>query len=455
MKHDGIRRTLLLSHVGVAIVSLIVITILVNAAVYITFGGYVRNQQKAEAEAIVQELSAAYSDKEGWPMSVLMTVSHRAMLQNFVVRITGPDNRRIWDSSAMHGQMPGSGTGGESLHERFKYAYQVPIVKEGVSIGTVWVGSTAGIYHDQEKAFLFRVNAWIWLAFIVVMIGVYGFSMRLSSRLSRPLLLIKDTANKMTQGDLKARVHLEAGQFEIRAAGDALNHLAESLLKQDMLRKTMTADIAHELRTPVAAIRGYIEAFQDGIWEPSQEKLDICHLQILQLIYLIQDLEKLSEAENPMIHLQKENVNLITIIHEAQRAVQESEGKKSIHFVPAVQEEVILTGDYRRLLQIFINLLSNAYKYTLENGTVEVEVTEESEYVTILIRDTGPGILPDELPYIFERFYRGEKSRNRKLGGAGIGLAVVKALVEAHGGSISAESVVQEGTVIKVRLPKS
>lgn len=455
MKHDGIRKTLFLSHVAVALVSLVVITILVNAAVYFTFGGYVRNQQKAAAEAIVQELSAGYSDKEGWPMPVLMAVSHRAMLQNFIVRITDPDDRKIWDSSTMNGQMPGFETGGEAVNDYLKNAYQAPIVKDGVSIGTVWVGSTAGIYHDQEKSFLLQVNVWIWLTFIAVMIGVYGFSKRLSSRISRPLMQIKDTANRMTEGDLNARVRVEGGKSEIHAVGDALNHLAESLFRQEKLRKTMTADIAHELRTPVATIRSHIEAFQDGVWEPSPDKLNICHLQVMQLTRLIHDLEKLAEAENPMIQLQKEKVNLITIIHEAERTVQESERNKRIHYTPPMQGEVVLMGDYRRLLQIFINLLSNAYKYTPENGSVQVQVTEEAQFATILIRDTGLGILPEELPYIFERFYRGEKSRNRKLGGAGIGLVVVKALVEAHAGSITAESVVQEGTTITVRLPKA
>ena len=454
MKHDGIRKTLFVSHVGVALVSLILITILVNTAVYFSFGGYIRNQQKAEANGIVQELLASYSENEGWTMSVLMAVSHRAMLQNYVVRITDSDGRRIWDSSTMNGQMPGFDAGGEPANDRLKSAYQIPIVKDGVSIGTVWLGSTAGIYHDQEKSFLLQVNVWIWIAFIAVMIGVYGFSKRLSSQISRPLLQIKDTANHMTEGDLKARVRLEGGQSEIHAVGEALNHLAETLLKQEKLRKTMTADIAHELRTPVATIRSHIEAFQDGIWESSPDKLDICHIQIMQLSHLIQDLEKLAEAENPMVHLQKEKVNLITIIHEAQRTVQESEGNKQIHYKPPAQEEVVLMGDYRRLLQIFINLLSNAYKYTLENGSVQVQVSEDPQYTTILIRDTGLGILPEELPYIFERFYRGEKSRNRKLGGAGIGLAVVKALVEAHDGSITAESVIREGTIITVRLPK-
>lgn len=225
-----------------------------------------------------------------------------------------------------------------------KSEYQVPIKKEGVFIGTVWLGSTTGIYHDQEKSFLLRVNVWIWLAFIAVMIGVYGFSKRLSSQISRPLLQIKKAANRMTEGDLQARVRLENGQSEIRAVGDALNHLAESLLKQKKLRKTMTADIAHELRTPVATVRSHIEAFQDGIWEPSPDKLEICHLQVMQLAHLIHDLEKLAEAENPMIHLQKEKINLIPIIHEAQRTVQELEVKKQIHYIPPMQEKVILTG---------------------------------------------------------------------------------------------------------------
>ncbi|CAM4436645.1 sensor histidine kinase [Paenibacillus tarimensis] len=454
MKTSGIRKHLFRSHIAVALVSLVIITILVHAAVYVSFGGYVRSQQQAELEVMVEELSAAYITGEGWSHSVLMTVAHRAMLRNMTVRITDTDGRIVWDTSTMGGHMPmrDMPVSGEQSSPLGR-TEQAAILKDGVRIGAVQVGETGGIFHEQERAFLVRINSWIWMAFAVVMLGVYVYSKIISSRISRPLLRMKETANQMTAGDLKSRVQLDEGQSEIRELGDALNDLADKLHIQEQLRKNMTADVAHELRTPVATIRSHIEAFQDGIWEPSAEKLEVCHQQAMQLAVLIQDLEQLSEAENPMLKLQREELNLIPVIQEAQRAVQNLADGQDITYAPPEQGVVHMTGDRRRLLQIFINLIGNAYKYTPSGGRVAVRVSSGAAYVEVQIEDTGHGIQASELPYIFERFYRGEKSRNRKLGGAGIGLAVVKALVEAHEGTIEAASEISSGTIVTVRLP--
>jgi two-component system, OmpR family, sensor histidine kinase BaeS len=442
MKRSGLNKELFLSHVGVALISLVVITLLVNVAVYVFFGGYVRTQQKAELQVIAEELSEAYTARGGWPAEALMSVSHQAMMRGFAIRIADAQGALVWDSSMMnrHMQMPMPMTeNGRGVSS--------PIMKGGIAIGSVELAGSAG-YSDRETMFLRKINWWIWAAFFLVVIGVYLLSQRLSLRISRPLLSIRETANRMTAGELKARVRLSEGQHEIRELGEALNH------------------IAHELRTPVAAIRSHVEAFQDGIWEATPEKLEVCHSQIMQLALLIQDLEKLSEAENPMLKLTREELNLVSVIREAQAAVAEAaEGKAQIRFVPPEQQEVRCVGDRRRLQQIFANLIGNAYKYTPAGGTVAVRIAEEdhgdgTDRVVVRVVDTGPGIREEELPYIFERFYRGDKSRNRKLGGAGIGLAVVKALVEAHGGEVAVESVSgmsnePSGTTFTVKLPKA
>ncbi|TPG70575.1 HAMP domain-containing protein [Brevibacillus laterosporus] len=455
MKHRVMKRKLFFSHLGVALISLLVIIIIVNISVSFTFGKYVEDQLKGEADAILKDLTESYVEMNGWNKHMLMGTAHRAMQREMTVILLDAEGRLIWDSTTMGMHMSSSHSGHSCAVEDAlpQSTYSTPIIIADRQVGTLHVSLSDGQFQLQEREFITRFNGMVGVALLFVIVGVYYYSVRISRGISHPLLHIKEKANRMRTGDLTARVETGTLHGEIQELGQALNHLAESLQKQERLRKNLTADIAHELRTPLATIQSYMEAFEDGVWEPTTDKLRICQEQTLQLVLLIRDLEKLTEAENPMLRLQKDQVNLSEIISEAQKSIAELWDNKRISYVPPSQKEVILNADYRRLLQVFTNLLSNAYKYTPEYGEVHVTIKEQQSDIVIQVIDTGVGIKKEELPYIFERFYRGEKSRSRKSGGAGIGLAIVKAIVEAHDGEVQVESDVHKGTTCCVRLP--
>ncbi|MGG4394056.1 HAMP domain-containing sensor histidine kinase [Paenibacillus thiaminolyticus] len=454
MNKGGLRKKLLLSHIGVALTSLLTITLLVYLVMTFAFGQYMKNQQQAEADMLIKDLEASYIvEAGGWTMGSFMQISHQAMHRNYKVKIYDATNRLIWDTSSMGMMMhtsPGSMDSGFSEHDNI---FSRDMMKNGQKIGMIEIQGIESAFASQNQEFLRLFNSLLWGALLFVIVGVSLFSVFMANSLSRPLMRIKQIATRMRTGDLSSRVALANPTTEIDEVGLALNHLADALEQQDKLRKNLTADIAHELRTPLATIQSHIEAFQDGVWQATPDKLEVCHEQVIRLVKLIQDLEKLTAAENPMLQLQKHQVSLNEVIQDSVKTVTGQFENKNISMDIQQDHEVFLSGDYGRLVQVFVNLLNNAYKYTNE-GSIRLVISEEPSYAKVTITDTGTGIDPAELPFIFERFYRGEKSRNRKTGGAGIGLAIVKAIVEAHGGSIEATSAVGQGSKFTIRLPK-
>lgn len=451
----GIRKKLFISHLGVAMVSLLAVTLLVNLAMSYSFAKYLENQRMAEADYIVKELGSSYTPDNQWSTTSLMGISHRAMLQNMVIHIYDEKQRLIWDSSDT--AMMGSPLDHElelsldSAHKKFEM--NVPIVKAGREVGRLELITNSNPFHEQEQQFLALFNTLLWMTIALVLIGIYFFSQFIANGISRPLIRIKDAAIRMKDRNLSQRVTVFNNSDEIAEVGIALNHLAEALQTQERLRKHLTADIAHELRTPLATIRSHIEAFQDGIWEPEPDKLQICHEQVMQLVHLINDLGELTAVENPMMRMNKQPLLLSQVIEESVKSVQGLWSQKDISMKINIAPWMIIHGDDRRLMQVFVNLIDNAYKYTLECGQITIEAKQERSGVVIEISDTGIGINQDELPYIFERFYRGEKSRNRRAGGSGIGLAIVKAIIEAHGGTVSANSQLHLGSQFSIYLP--
>ncbi|MFL1673271.1 HAMP domain-containing sensor histidine kinase [Paenibacillus dendritiformis] len=451
MNKGGLRKKLLLSHIGVALTSLLTITLLVYLVMTFAFGQYMKNQQQAEADMLLKDLEASYNvEAGGWTMGSLMQISHQAMHRNYNVKIYDATNRLIWDTSKMGMMMHTSPGAGFNEHDNI---FSRNMMKNGQKIGMIEIQGIESAFASQNQEFLRLFNSLLWGALLIVIVGVSLFSVLMANSLSRPLLRIKQIATRMRTGDLSSRVALANPATEIDEVGLALNHLADALEQQDKLRKNLTADIAHELRTPLATIQSHIEAFQDGVWQATPDKLEVCHEQVIRLVKLIHDLEKLTAVENPMLQLQKNEVCLNEVIRDSVNTVTGQFEDKHISIEIQQDQDVFLTGDYGRLVQVFVNLLNNAYKYTNE-GSIRVVISEEPSYAKVTITDTGTGIAQEELPFIFERFYRGEKSRNRKTGGAGIGLAIVKAIVEAHGGIIEVTSAVGQGSEFSVRLPK-
>ena len=285
-------------------------------------------------------------------------------------------------------------------------------------------------------------------AAIAVLVALY-----LAVTLSRPLRRIRAGADAMSAGDLDTRV-AETGDDEIAAVADALNRLAETLQQEEGLRKESVADLAHELRTPVQGILARVEAAQDGVLDDEAANLSAMHDEALRLARLLDDLSALAEAERPGLLLEAEPVDLAAIAAAQTSAFAAAFADREIALASDL-EPAVVHGEPKRLEQIVVNLLSNALRYTDAGGSVRVVVRRDGDDALLEVRDTGIGIAPEDLPRVFTRFWRGEKSRSRDTGGAGIGLSIVKELVQAHGGAIAVESVPGEGSVFRVTLPLS
>jgi len=452
MNRAGLRKKLLLSHMSVALCSLLFIMLLVNLVMTISFGKYVGNQQKAEASFLLDDLITSFKAEGTWTMDSLMMISHQAMQRNYTVTIYDAEGKELWNTEQM-GMGKGMGMADSKPISGGENTTSYPIIHNGKNLGTLVLQTNGGEAALQNRKFLQMFNRLSWGALGLVLLGATLYSRFIATGLSRPLVQIREIAVRMREGKLSERIILPGNQTEIEEVGLALNYLADTLEQQEKLRKNLTADVAHELRTPLTTIQSHIEAFQDGIWEATPDKLQVCHNQVLRLVQLVNDLEKLSAAENPMIQLRQERLSLNEVIQESIDSVDGQRLEKGLSLVFHEQKNVEMTGDRERLLQVFVNLLNNAYKYT-QRGQIDVGLYEEAAEIRITVTDTGLGITSEELPFIFERFYRGEKSRNRKTGGAGIGLAIVKAIVEAHGGKITVSSLIHEGSTFVITFPK-
>lgn len=261
----------------------------------------------------------------------------------------------------------------------------------------------------------------------------------LAQTMSAPLRRIRAAAERMERGDLEAKVE-PGGDAEVQAVGHALNRLAETLEHEEQLRRASVADLAHELRTPVSGLLSRIEAAQDGVLTDAAANLEAMHGEALRLKRLLDDLDKLAAAERPGLLLEKRCVDLAAVAAAEAEQMAASFAEKDVGLESELAPARI-AGDPDRLAQIVANLLSNALRYTEPGGRVLLRVAgEEGPRAVLEVSDTGIGIDAEELPQIFKRFWRADKSRSRTTGGAGIGLAIVRELVSAHDGRVEVES---------------
>lgn len=273
----------------------------------------------------------------------------------------------------------------------------------------------------------------------------------LVAQILSPLRKLTRATERMAHGDFPKEVKLKS-RDEIGQLGESFNHMIEGLRRSEKVRQTMTADIAHELRTPVTIIQGTLEALLDGVYEPTSETIAPIYEETLHLGRLIDDLRDLALAEAGELRLERDPVDLGSLIRQVtEMAVSFSEEAPSltIEIDPTIPE---VSLDSKRIRQVFANLLSNALRHTPPDGEIRVELARGNDGLELSVSDTGIGIAEEDLPRLFERFYRGDPARNRT-GGSGLGLAIAKQWVEAHGGRIHAENRSGGGARFAIWLP--
>lgn len=245
-------------------------------------------------------------------------------------------------------------------------------------------------------------------------------------------------AGRIAEGDFAARVDIGV-RDEVGRLGEAFNRMADSLARLESLRRTMVADFAHELRTPLTNIRGYLEGLAEGVIEPSPEIFDMLHAEVLRLVRLIEDLQQLTKVDAARILLERRPVALEPLlgrIVDLNRPRAEARGVCVETTVAPDAAEI--HADTDKLALVLGNLADNACRYAPQAGRVRIAAVRAGDGVRVSFRNAAPQLAADDLPMLFERFWRADKSRSRDSGGAGIGLAIVKDLVEAHGGTVGA-----------------
>ncbi|PLX93941.1 MAG: two-component sensor histidine kinase [Desulfuromonas sp.] len=328
----------------------------------------------------------------------------------------------------------------------------VPVI--GVTILVVWlaIDNLAAVYfmrlmenyeiapHDSHQMFIEAVHRYLLWAALAALALALLLSYLMTKRVLRPLTQMTRISRELAAGHFSSRVEVVT-RDEVGQLGDAFNRMADGLERLEQLRKNMVTDVAHELRTPLTNLRGYLEGLSDAVVPPSQKTFRMLESEILRLVHLVDDLQQLTKAESAKAFLKRRDLSVSTLVEQLLSLFELRLQTKEIRVQVAIDPpDLSVHADLDKLLQALRNLLENALRYTPQGGAVTIRGGQLANGVELSVSNSGEGIAAGDLPFIFERFFRADRSRSREHGGAGIGLSIVRELVEAHGGQVGAES---------------
>ncbi|MDR1574126.1 MAG: HAMP domain-containing protein [Clostridiales Family XIII bacterium] len=425
------------------------------------FEAYLADRQQARAQNIAENIEPYYNGlTDEWDLASVHALSMYSLYDGYILSVYDDKGDVVWETenhdmetchlimSEISERMAAHGKSGEFALRSYD------LMQNGRKIGSATLRYYGPFFlSESDFSFLFALNA--------ILIGIGALSLAFSfvigrfpaQRIARPIRKTADIARQIAAGRYDVRFESRTKTPELQDLVSAINHLASALAAQERLRKQLTADVAHELRTPLATLGSHLEAMTEGLWEPTPARLKACHEEILRLGSIVADLERLERAENDERKPEKTPLHLRALVEAVCDNFAGQLAAKNLRLETAGADAVV-SADRDKLGGVLHNLLSNAIKYTPEGGEIRVIIEDAADAGILAVEDNGPGIPAHELPYVFERFYRADKSRNRNTGGAGIGLAIVKSVVAAHGGSVTAENRADGGCRFTVKLPK-
>ncbi|MBS3736655.1 MAG: HAMP domain-containing sensor histidine kinase [Candidatus Bipolaricaulota bacterium] len=318
------------------------------------------------------------------------------------------------------------------------------------SIGKIYIRTQQR--SPLQKTFINSVNKSVLTGGIIA--GIVGIVLALlfSRNILKPIRELTEATKKMQQGELDQRVDTSAGG-EIGKLGESFNELARRLKEQKTLREEMVSDVAHELRNPLSNIQGYLEGLREGMIDPTKKVFETLHQQSLVLNRLVNDLRDVNRAKAGKLNLDKKLLVLEDIISREIKALKAKAEENGVEISKNLNGPNLIEADPERISQVVRNLIDNAITHTPEEGEIKIETRTSSGEVRTTVTDDGAGIPEKDLPYIFDRFYRVDKSRSRGTGGTGLGLTIAKEIIESHGGKITAKSREGEGSTFEFALP--
>ncbi len=405
-------------------------------------------ERQAQADRVRRLVTRHFVTHRGWA-DLQPTLEQAASVSGQRIIVTNAAGEIVGDSHRDSQQL-----GVPDENEVFRS----PLTRGPLSFGSIALAPGEAVPGELRAPAVSRLagavdRSLLWAGLAAGIGGILLVSM-MTGRILAPVQSLSAAAQRLGQGDLTQRVPA-SGPGEIGQLALTFNTMAENLQKAEGQRRNLAADVAHELRTPLSNIQGYLEAIKDDLLQPNDKTIDTIYRQVLHLIDLVEDLRVLALAEAGALNLQRDLVPVEELLRqsvESFRPRADSRGVKLSQEVP--QNFPLVQLDRTRISQVVGNLLDNAILHTREGTSVAVSADLTSDKMArVTVADEGEGIPPEVLPQIFERFYRADPSRARSTGGTGLGLTIAKQLVEAHGGSIRAESTPGRGSRFQFELP--
>lgn len=424
--------------------------VLVNVAFGARFDDYLAEQQQVRRQQLAALFAAEYQRDDAWNPASLDELAPTVTMTGSQVELRGEGGQKIWslaDASvdpamlAMHRNMMGTGELGPPR--------ALPVMVDGQQVGTLDVRVPQGQIPAVDQNFRSDVNRVLVVGGLTAGAIALAFGLYTARRATAPIAELTSVAGNLATGQRDRRV-TTIPDNEIGQLATTFNTMADRVKKEDELRRLFASDIAHELRTPLAILRSELEAVQDGIREPTPQVITSLHDETLRLGRLITDLETLASADAAAFTLKREPLSLTALVRDTAAHLADRFAGAGITLRIDLPTEVRVDGDAERLRQIVTNQLTNALKFVPAGGTVILTLRQDRDWAELRVIDTGPGIPAEELPRVFDRFFR---SRAARADGSGIGLAVAAELATAHGGTITADSTPGHGTTFTTRLP--
>ncbi|WP_027623100.1 HAMP domain-containing sensor histidine kinase [Clostridium lundense] len=453
---QSIRKKILMFILFSALSSLILSALFVNITINNTFKRYMEGVQQKRDTRIVQYFQQVYKRDGKWKSNSGEELMHEAYMSNYCITLMDKNKDVIWSmnpykiQATMHMEnMMGSNKG---IYTTKTYE----IKNEDKIVGYVSLGQYSSLLLSEEDVkFKSEINKSILLSIIFTILITIIISVYLSKEFSRPIKKVSDVSVELSKGNYNVNYNGHSNIVEIRNLEDSINDLREKLKKQEVLRKRLVSDISHEIRTPLNVLQNNLEAMVDGIFPINNENLNSLNDEVIRFGKLLDNLNVLKGFEEEGLALNMEKISLngviASVINDFTVTV-EDKGLK-IYFNEGNGKNYYILGDENKLKQVFINLISNSMKFAKDGGSIWVNIKENKKHIIVEVIDNGIGIKKEDLPFIFERLYRGDKSRHEREG-SGIGLTIVKKIITLHSASINVESQWERGTKIIIIFKK-
>ncbi|CUU48648.1 sensor histidine kinase [Clostridium beijerinckii] len=454
---QSIRKRLSIIIISCSVAAVLLSALLVNITITNTFNKYMEKIQSQRNTRLVEYFQQVYKNDGGWNSTSGEEMMHEAYMSNYCLSLLDDNKKVVWEmnhediQNKNHMKVNGKEETGVYTSNIFD------IDVNGKTVGYIIVGQYSPVLLSQEDiSFKGQINRSIVFSGVLTLMIVTSISLILSKQFSEPIKAVSKTSVSLSKGNYNSRLNVKSSIEEIRNLTESINSLGEKLNSQDLLRKRLVSDISHEIRTPLNVLQNNLEAMIDGIIPITTDKLNSLNDEVIRFGKLLNNLNSLKQVESDEIVLKLGLVNiselLSSVIEDFSIAAAEKDIKLFIN--KSEDRDFVVIGDYDKLKQVFINLISNGIKFNKPGGTVWINVDSDEDSVIIEIKDNGIGIKKEDLPYVFERMYRGDKSRH-KIEGSGIGLTLVKKILTLHSGTIDVESRENKGTVFTVYINKN